>query len=103
MRSVQSGPSREVLEGVADLAELDPAYLLPELFLQVEEAAVGADMNALSATPLIPDTGVVSKVVSAVVGQDLDMLRATVDGDYADLVVLLVAVVAALRGSSASS
>lgn len=94
---IQQGPSKEVLESFAQLAELDPSTLLPELYLQVEEAASDVDMNRLRPTDLVPDVDFARKLVHAVVDQDIDLLRSVINGDYSDLLVGLVSVVAALK------
>lgn len=96
----QQGPSKEGFESLAPLAELSPYDLLPELFLQVEEASVGVDMDSLFPTELMPDVGATRNIVNAVLNQDIDLLRSTVNGNYAELVVELLSVIAALKKSS---
>lgn len=94
---MQQGPSKESFESLAPLAELSPYDLLPELFLQVEEAAEGADMDGLLPTELMPDVGVTRDIVNAVINHNIDLLRSTVNGSYGELVVVLLSVIAVLK------
>jgi hypothetical protein len=97
---IQQGPSKESFESLAPLAELSPNDLLPELFLQVEEASEGVDMDSLLPTELMPDVDVIRNIVNAVINQNIDLLRSTVNGNYGELVVELLSVIAALKKSS---
>ncbi|MET0932010.1 MAG: hypothetical protein ABWX74_21015 [Aeromicrobium sp.] len=94
-----AGPSRSVLKALAPLSQIDPEDLLPELFLQVEEASDGVDLSRVTGTDLMPDPGVTRSVVDAVRAKDFDQLKLSVSGDYADLMTTLVATIAAMRSA----
>jgi hypothetical protein len=97
---IQKGPSKEGLESLVTLAAMHPSTLLPELFIQVEEASRDIDMNRLRPTDLVPDVDFARDVVRAVTTRDVELLRSTVEGGYPELVIGLVSVAAALKSSA---
>lgn len=98
----QEGPSKEALESLAPLAELDPSTLLPELFLQVEEASRDIDLSSLRPTELVPDVDFARNMIHAIIDDhpDPDRIRSVVRGSYPDLVIELISIVAALKSSA---
>lgn len=59
-----AGPSKESFLALAPLTALEPEVLLPELFLQVDEAAKGFDLKRMKPTELAPDVDLASDVVN---------------------------------------
>lgn len=90
-------PSPEAFDHMAALAGFSAQDLLPELFLQVEEAAAGLDLNTLKPTLLLPDVTVTKTIVEGVRAETISPLRAAVSGGYADLVTTLLATAAACK------
>lgn len=91
------GPSPESFDHMATLAGFAAQDLLPALFLQVEEAAEGLDLNTLKPTVLLPDVTVTRAIVEGVRAETISPLRAAVSGGYADLVTALLATAAACK------
>jgi hypothetical protein len=92
-----AGPSKESFLALAPLAELEPEVLLPELFLQVDEASKGFDLRRMKPTEMVPDVDLASDVVNSIVANDMIGLRNLVKGDYSEVVIELLAVVAAMK------
>lgn len=97
--AMKAGPSRETFDAIAQLALVDPNELLPELFLEIEDAAEGVSSSAIVSTDLLPDTAVTAAIIDAVVSEDLQGLRAVVPGDYSEMLPTLLATVVALEHS----
>jgi hypothetical protein len=76
---------------------MDLETLLPELFLQVEEATESADMDNLMGIPLMLDAYYAKNVSNAVIAQDMDLLRETIKGDQHQLICQLIKVIGLLK------
>lgn len=92
-----AGPSKESFLALVPLAELEPEVLLPELFLQVDEAAKGFDLRRMNPTEMTPDVDLASDIVNSVVAHDMVGLRNLVKGSYPELVIEILSVVAAMK------
>lgn len=96
--AVQEGPSTKVLFALSELSGLDSNTLLSELFLQVHAASQGINLSEdLEPNELIRDVDFVRQVVRAVEHQDIVLLKKVIHGDYSELVMSLVFVIALLK------
>lgn len=79
------------------LENVQPETLLSELFLQVEEATEAADMANLMPIPMLLDAEYAKSVSTAVITQDIVLLRETIQGDHMQFVCQLIKVIGLLK------
>ena len=90
-------PSERSFEGFKDFCSIEPNVLISELLHQVVEASEGLDVDAMEPKDPGPDIDFVRKVVRSVRKHDMTSLREVVQGDFSELMVALVLVIARLR------
>lgn len=97
VENMKAGPSREMFAALAELALADPDGVMPELFVEIEDAAAGLDLSTVVATDLLPDPWVTAAIANAVIGEDVNGLHLAVPGGYSALLPACVAAVVALE------
>ena len=97
VEAMKAGLSREMFDALAELALADPDDVMPELFVEIEDAAAGLDISTIVATDLLPDPSVTAAIADAVIREDVTGLHLAVPGGYSALLPTCVAAVVALE------
>lgn len=99
--AVGAEPPQDGLRSLLELAALEPEELLPALFIAIEDAADGLDLDRVVPTRLLSDPTIARAVTQAVLDRDVPGLEAVVRGGYSELLPVLVATVISLERSRA--
>lgn len=96
---MSEGPSKDVLIVISELAQQDLEVVLPELFVEIEDAAEGVNLDNIAKTDLMPDPLFTKSVVNSVLNEDVKKINALLNNDPDMAIPTLLATIVALKKS----